>query len=88
MTDEVAETSSAHVAQQALRELIGWPLQYAAEGRALGVTWPRGLLLQGPPGTGKTMAVYAAAAEFGAAVHTITADRIIGAFTGQVPCTL
>lgn len=41
---------------------IGWPALWAAEGAALGVTWPRGLLLHGPPGTGKTAAVQVMAA--------------------------
>ena len=39
------------------RDGAGWPQLYAEQGRELGVTWPRGLLLHGPPGTGKTLAV-------------------------------
>ena len=38
-------------AMEALRELVGWPVLYAREGRELGVRWPKGLLLHGPPGT-------------------------------------
>ena len=38
-------------AMEALRELVGWPMLYAREGRELGVRWPKGLLLHGPPGT-------------------------------------
>jgi SpoVK/Ycf46/Vps4 family AAA+-type ATPase len=41
------------------------------------------VLLHGPPGVGKSAAVAAVAAEFGAAVHPITAASIFGAFTGQ-----
>lgn len=70
-------------AEQALRELIGWPSLYAEQGAALGIQWSRGLLLRGPPGTGKSTSVYQIAAEYGAEVHTITADRVIGAYTGQ-----
>ncbi|GBF97186.1 hypothetical protein Rsub_10047 [Raphidocelis subcapitata] len=68
---------------QALRELIGWPQLYAAEAAALGVSWPRGLLLHGPPGCGKTLLVQQVAAEFGASLHTITAPSVFGAFVGE-----
>ena len=68
---------------QALRELIGWPLRHAAEGAALGVAWPRGVLLHGPPGCGKTLLVRAAAEEFGARLHVVTAASVFGAYLGE-----
>jgi len=50
---------------QALRELVGWPSQYRTEGAALGVQWPKGLLLHGPPGCGKTLLVRTVVGELG-----------------------
>lgn len=63
-------------------QAIAWPQRYAREGAALGVNWPRGLLLHGPPGVGKSAAVAAVAAESGATVHAITAASVFGAYTG------
>ena len=54
---EVEKVAGQSAALQALRELVGWPVRYASEGRALGVRWPKGLLLHGPPGCGKTLMV-------------------------------
>lgn len=52
----------------ALLELVAWPQRYAREAAALGVQFPRGLLLHGPPGTGKSLAVRVVAEETGAQV--------------------
>eukprot|EP00879_Flechtneria_rotunda_P009372 GHRR01009812.1.p1 GENE.GHRR01009812.1~~GHRR01009812.1.p1 ORF type:complete len:539 (+),score=230.52 GHRR01009812.1:983-2599(+) len=66
-----------------LRELVGWPLQYAAVAAELGVEWPRGMLLHGPPGCGKTLLVKAVAEEFGAVLHTVTPGSVFGAYLGE-----
>lgn len=58
-------------------------MQHAEEAAALGVTWPRGVLLHGPPGCGKTAAVRAVAAEVGARVHELAASAVFGAHTGE-----
>jgi len=68
---------------QALRELVAWPVRYAAEGAALGVRWPRGVLLHGPPGCGKSLLVRCVADEAGAALHVLTAADVFGAFVGE-----
>jgi len=70
-------------ALQLLRELLLWPQLYGAEAAALGVRWPRGVLLHGPPGTGKTLAARCAAAEAGAAVFALGAAELVGAFAGE-----
>ena len=64
------------------REPAGWPLLYNTEGAALGVTWPKGLLLHGPPGCGKTLVTRSVAAEFDAEVFEISAANVFGAYTG------
>ncbi|PNH06397.1 Cell division control protein 48 B, partial [Tetrabaena socialis] len=75
--------AGASAALQALRELVGWPVLYGEAGAALGVRWPRGLLLHGPPGCGKTLLVQAVAEEYGAVLHVVTASRVLGAYTGE-----
>lgn len=64
-------------------QVIGWPVRYANEAAALGVRWPRGVLLHGPSGTGKSAAVAAVAAEYNSIVHLVTAGSIVGAFVGE-----
>ncbi|GMH34461.1 hypothetical protein BSKO_02295 [Bryopsis sp. KO-2023] len=66
-----------------LRELIVWPEVYREEAKCLGVEWPRGLLLHGPPGCGKTLMVQAVCEEAGAAVHSLTASDVFGAYVGE-----
>ena len=75
--------AGASPALGALRELIAWPLRHGALAAALGVRWPRGVLLHGPPGCGKTLLVRAVAAEAGAAVHVVTSADVIGAYAGE-----
>ena len=58
-------------------------MQHAEEAAALGVTWPRGVLLHGPPGCGKSAAVHAVATEVGARVHELAASAVFGAHTGE-----
>lgn len=71
------------LAVASLRELIGWPVLYAEEGAAIGVSWPKGMLLHGPPGCGKTLVARSVAAEFDAEVHEISAASVFGAYTVQ-----
>jgi SpoVK/Ycf46/Vps4 family AAA+-type ATPase len=70
-------------ALSALEELISWPMLHAAEAAALGVRWPRGVLLHGPPGCGKSLLVAAAAARSGAALHRLSAGDVVGAWAGE-----
>ena len=67
----------------ALREVIVWPSTHAAPAAALGVVWPRGVLLVGPPGVGKTAAVTTVAAEAGAPVVTLAPGTAFGAHLGE-----
>ena len=64
--------------------LAGWPLLYADEGAAIGIRWPKGVLLHGPPGCGKTLVARSVAAEFGAEVHEVSAASVFGAYTGML----
>lgn len=64
--------------------LAGWPLLYAEEGAAIGVRWPKGILLHGPPGCGKTLVARSVAAEFDAEVHEVSAASVFGAYTGML----
>lgn len=77
------QVAGSEEALQALRELIGWPSMFAEEGRVLGVSWPRGLLLHGPPGCGKTLLVQTVVKEYGASLHVLTASTVFGAFVGE-----
>ena len=70
-------------ALEALRELIAWPQLHGAAAAALGVRWPRGVLLHGPPGCGKTLLVRAVAAEAGAALHVVTSADVVAAYAGE-----
>lgn len=56
---------------------------YNKEGTALGVCWPKGLLLHGPPGCGKTLVTRSVAAEFDAEIYEISAANVFGAYTGD-----
>ena len=62
----------------------GWPLLYEAEGRSLGIHWPKGLLIHGPAGCGKTALVHSVAEQYGILVKTITSATVYGAYTGAI----
>ena len=81
--DAETRVAAAARALRELRQTIAWPMMYGAEARALGVKFPRGLLLHGPPGTGKTEAVRAVAEEAGAKVHAVSSGDIFGAYAGE-----
>ena len=66
-----------------LRELISWPLRYKEQAAALGVRWPRGVLVHGPSGVGKTAAVRAVCEECDADIHLVTPATVIGQYMGE-----
>jgi len=78
-----SRVAASEEAIQALRQAIVWPLRYAREAKALGVSFPRGLLLHGPPGTGKTEAVRAVADEAGVETLSVSSGDIVGAYAGE-----
>jgi SpoVK/Ycf46/Vps4 family AAA+-type ATPase len=66
-----------------LRQAVIWPHDHTDDAIALGLQFPRGVLLHGPPGVGKTAAVKAVAAEAGAVVHSISAGDVFGPYSGD-----
>ena len=66
-----------------LREVIAWPVQYRDQAAALGVRWPKGVLVHGPSGVGKTAAVRAVCDECCADVHLVTPGSVIGQYMGE-----
>jgi len=68
---------------QALRELVAWPVRYAAEGAALGVRWPRGVLLHGPPGCSKTTLARAAATGSRATFLPLSCAQLYSMYVGE-----
>ena len=56
---------------------------YEAEGRSLGIQWPKGLLIHGPAGCGKTALVHTVAEQYNVSVKTITSASVYGAYTGE-----
>ena len=61
-----------------------WPRLHSDKAAALGVEWPRGVLLHGPSGCGKSLIVQHAAAVAGALLHTITAATVAGTYVGMI----
>lgn len=78
-----SRVAASEEAIQALRQAIVWPMRYGREAKALGVSFPRGLLLHGPPGTGKTEAVRAVADEAGVETLAVSSGDIVGAYAGE-----
>lgn len=66
-----------------LREVIAWPVRYENQAAALGVRWPKGVLVHGPSGVGKTAAVRAVCDECRADIHLVTPASVIGQYMGE-----
>eukprot|EP00850_Spirogloea_muscicola_P023078 SM000327S12482 [mRNA] locus=s327:102417:105765:+ [translate_table: standard] len=83
MTSAEASVAGLRPTLATLRQLLAWPRRFARASAALGIQWPRGVLLHVPPGTGKTLLLHAVAQEQGAHVFSITAGSIVGAYAGE-----
>ena len=63
--------------------MIAWPIRYRSQAAALGVRWPKGVLVHGPSGVGKTAAVRAVCDECRADIHLVTPGSVIGQYMGE-----
>lgn len=70
-------------AKQTLREIVEWPLQYAALFEAAALRPPKGVLLYGAPGTGKTMLAKALATESGVNVIAVKGPALLSKYVGE-----
>jgi len=66
-----------------MKELVGRPLLFPEEYRALKVKVPKGILLHGPPGCGKTMISRACAATMGLPFVEILGPSIVSGMSGE-----
>lgn len=66
-----------------IKDLIFYPVQYAALYSHLNVLPPCGLLLLGPSGVGKTALAFAIAGETGLPFYKVTGPELIGGTSGE-----
>lgn len=69
--------------KQLLKEMVEWPLKYAAAFNRLGIKPPKGIMLYGPSGTGKTLLAKAVASQTESNFIAIKGPEILSKWVGE-----
>ncbi len=69
--------------KQELKEVVEWPMKYAASFERMGIRPSKGVLLYGPPGTGKTLLAKAVAKESEANFIQVKGPSLLSMWVGK-----
>ncbi|MGK0208973.1 MAG: transitional endoplasmic reticulum ATPase [Patescibacteria group bacterium] len=78
-----SDVGGVDIVKNELREVVEWPMKYAANFEKMGIRSPKGVLLYGPPGTGKTLLAKAVANESEANFIQIKGPSLLSMWVGK-----